>query len=220
MHPVHVLHIGKTGGTAVKHALRPFADQGVFILHKHPHRLRDCPPDDLVFFVVRHPVDRFVSGFNSRLRRGRPRYDVAWTWRERLAFAAFGSPNQLAEAIGSRNPVTRAAARWAMRSIKHIGTPLSYWLDSVEYLTSRDRLIVGTVPTLGRDLADLLAVVGVTARADLPTDAVVAHATPPGMDVDLSARARANLAVWLADDIALYEWCVRAQATCRAPRDR
>lgn len=220
MRPVHILHIGKTGGTAVKHALRPFADQGVFILHKHPHRLRDCPPGDPVFFVVRHPVDRFVSGFNSRLRRGRPRYDVAWTWRERLAFTLFPSANSLAEALRARDPVTRAAARWAMRGIKHIGTPLSYWLDGVDYLTRRGRLIIGTVSTLDRDLADLLAVAGVSVPADLPTDAVASHATPPGMDVHLSARARANLAVWLADDVALYEWCVRAQATCRDPHGR
>ncbi|HEX8553351.1 MAG TPA: sulfotransferase family 2 domain-containing protein [Sphingomonas sp.] len=210
--PVHVLHIGKTGGTAVKHVLRPFADQGLFVLHGHAHRLRDCPADALVFFVVRHPVDRFVSAFNSRLRQGRPRHDVPWSRKERLAFRIFPSPNHLAEAIGSRNPLTRAAARWAMRGIGHVGTPLSYWLESADYLTNRGQVIIGTMHDLDRDLNRVLAIAGAPSRAILPSDPLTAHVTPPGMSTALSEQGRAHLTCWLKEDIALYEHCLTLAA--------
>jgi hypothetical protein len=212
MSPIHVLHIGKTGGTAVKHALSPFVDQGLFVLHQHPHRLRDCPDDAPVFFVVRHPIDRFVSAFNSRLRQGRPRYDVPWSRKERLAFQVFPSPNHLAEAIGSRNPVIRAAARLAMRSIGHVSSPLSYWLESADYLTNRGGLIIGMLDTIRDDLNRLLAIAGAPFRPALPSDPVAAHATPPGMSVELSDRGRANLTGWLKDDMVLYEHCLMLAA--------
>ena len=49
------------------------------MIHGHGVRLADVPLDDDVFFVIRHPLERFVSGFNSRLHRGRPLRDITWT---------------------------------------------------------------------------------------------------------------------------------------------
>ncbi|OHB36862.1 MAG: hypothetical protein A2Y09_07740 [Planctomycetes bacterium GWA2_39_15] len=50
---VHLLHIGKTGGTAVKYALKNhlITDKYVINLHRHKVRLRDLPKNDLVFFL-------------------------------------------------------------------------------------------------------------------------------------------------------------------------
>src|SRR6056297_3418392 len=68
--PVHFLHIRKAGGTAIKEALKDIAVKQNVILHPHKTRLKDIPEGEKVFFFLRNPVSRFVSGFNSRLREG------------------------------------------------------------------------------------------------------------------------------------------------------
>src|SRR5262245_57515857 len=95
---VHFVHIGKTGGTAIKRGLRnagfafwrpDLADEatptpfGRIRLHHHGFRLSDVPPGDYAFFCVRDPIDRFTSAFYARLAQGRPRYDIPWNDVER-----------------------------------------------------------------------------------------------------------------------------------------
>jgi hypothetical protein len=215
--PIHVLHIGKTGGTALKAALAPFAAEGKFVLHGHETRCRDCPPGSLIFFVVRHPLDRFVSAFNSRLRRGRPRFDYPWSLRQALVFSLFRSPNALAEGLGSRNPLVRLAARLSMGSIGHLRRRLSYWIDAGE-LERNPRLIIGTLETLDSDLRRLLAIAGIEEPVELPTDPVEAHATPPQFDRHLSAKAVRNLTDYFRLDLALYEACLRVRRASRFPQ--
>src|SRR5690242_20312382 len=91
----HFLHVGKTGGTAVREALAPYAEAGRFHLIFHPHRvtLHDVPEDDGFVFIVRDPLGRYVSGFYSRKREGRPYYDRPWNDAERAAFERFETPN-------------------------------------------------------------------------------------------------------------------------------
>jgi hypothetical protein len=214
--PIHVLHIGKTGGTALKAALAPFAAEGRFVLHGHATRCRDCPPGSRIFFVVRHPVDRFVSAFNSRLRRGRPRFDYPWSLRQAIVFTLFRSPCALAEGLGSRNPLLRLAAGLSMRAIGHLRRRLSYWIDAGE-LERNPRLIVGTVQTLDCDLRRLLAIAGIHETAELPTDPVEAHVTPPQFERKLSAKAVRNLTRYFRSDIILYEACLRARAAAHSP---
>ena len=82
--PVHFLHIGKTGGTAFKHAITTARRQNARLgaltpaLHLHPHtvHLRDIPKGDRFFFFLRDPISRFVSGFYSRKNQGHPRHFV------------------------------------------------------------------------------------------------------------------------------------------------
>jgi hypothetical protein len=209
--PIHVLHIGKTGGTALKVALAPFAAEGRFVLHGHATRCSDCPAGAWTFFVVRHPVDRFVSALNSRLRGGRPRFDNPWSLRQAIVFSPFRSPCALAEGLGSRNPLVRLAAGLSMRGIGHLRRRLSYWIDPAE-LERNPRLIIGTLETLDSDLRRLLGIAGIEQTAQLPTDPIEAHVTPSEFDRHLSAEAVRNLTNYFQSDIALYEACLRARA--------
>jgi hypothetical protein len=210
--PIHVLHVGKTGGTALKAALAPFAAQGKFVLHGHTTRCCDCPAGSLIFFAVRHPVDRFVSAFNSRLRRGRPRFDYPRSLRQAIVFSLFRSPCALAEGLGSRNPLVRLAAGLSMRSLGHLRRRLAYWIGDLGEIERNPRLIIGTLETLDSDLRRLLAIAGIEEEAELPTDPVEAHVTPPEFDRSLSAKAVQNLTSYFRSDIALYEACLRARA--------
>src|SRR3954468_20142447 len=60
---VHMLHVPKTGGTAVRAALEDARlPPGLrVLLHGHGMSLRNIPREDDVFFFLRDPVDRFVS---------------------------------------------------------------------------------------------------------------------------------------------------------------
>src|SRR6266550_2018742 len=87
----HFLHTGKTGGTAVKHAIGslPVEARAAIRLHDHGVTLMMVPEEEKVIFTTRDPIDRFLSGFFSRKRGGKPRYNVAWTAGEKAAFTRF-----------------------------------------------------------------------------------------------------------------------------------
>ena len=67
---IHFIHIPKTGGTALKVALKEsvVSDDVIIICHSHFMKLSYVPPGDQVFFFVRDPISRFVSAFNMRKR--------------------------------------------------------------------------------------------------------------------------------------------------------
>ncbi|MCP3675876.1 MAG: hypothetical protein GY829_15615 [Gammaproteobacteria bacterium] len=75
---IHLLHIRKTAGSALKKALLNdlISARYKIELHQHSFRLCDVPPGDKVIFVTRDPVSRYVSGFYSRQRMGKPRYHI------------------------------------------------------------------------------------------------------------------------------------------------
>jgi len=60
---LHFLHIGKTGGSAVKYAISQHSIDSRYEIHLHPHvvRLNDVPKGEKVFFLLRDPISRFIS---------------------------------------------------------------------------------------------------------------------------------------------------------------
>jgi len=220
---VHLLHVSKTGGTAVKHALRPHRSCRRHQLFLHPHgtRLRDIPPGDKVVFFLRDPVTRFVSAFNSRRNRGRPRYNVPWTAEEELAFGRFDSAGSLALALVSDDEEDRDAAVRAMRSIGLLRDRFDYWLESEDYLLSRsdDVLLIGLQESLDEDFEVLKDILHLPGSLVLPVDDVRAHrATPGGADA-LDNAARDALRQWYAADYRLLEACrgIRALSSPASP---
>jgi hypothetical protein len=205
----HFLHIRKTGGTAIKQALRELAEGNAMVrLHPHKTRLRDIPEGEKVFFFLRDPLTRFVSGFNSRLRQGKPRYDSPWDEKEKIAFGHFSTANDLAEALFT-GPLQKQAEQ-AMTDIRHINQPYAYWLESIAYVSSRisDLVYVGFQETLAADFERLKEILGLPRHCILPADAVQAHKTPEGYETTLTDQAVQNLKKWCAEDyayIALFE---------------
>jgi len=58
---IHFLHVNKTGGGMLKSAL---INTPVLIHHGHLLTLKDISKVDKVFFFLRNPIDRYISGFN------------------------------------------------------------------------------------------------------------------------------------------------------------
>lgn len=205
----HFLHVEKAGGTAIKAALRAAAgDRAAYHVVRHTHgvRMQDLPRSDHFFFVVRDPLERFVSGFLDRQRCGRPRYDRPWTRDEARAFARFRTPDELGRALG-RDGAEREAAVEAMRTIEHVRRPLTYWLGGVEALSRRlDRVLyIGVQDTLDQTvpvLGERLGLAGLT----LPTDPVAANRATGGAR-ELSEEAAEAITDWYRADVELVAYC-------------
>lgn len=201
----HFLHVRKTGGSAIGHALAPIAQAHRIVIHGHAVRLADIPGDDGVFFFLRDPVERFVSGFNSRWRHGRPLRDLTWTAGEERSFAHFQSPNALAEALGACDPERAALARYAMRNINHVSSSFTDWFTLEELASRREHIVLlGLQAHLDADFEVIKRRLALPDSVKLPADPVFAHRTPPGCDAVLTPTARANVAAWYAGDVAFY----------------
>ncbi len=211
---VHFLHIRKTGGTAVVDALTPVAQRFHLVLHPHSTKLSDIPRDHRVFFFVRHPIPRFVSGFWSRFRKGRPRHNYEWNEAEREAFSHFQNANDLAEALSASDQKRVFQARAAMRGISHIRSTFTEWFSGEQELDDRldSIVLVGLQEKLRADFDHLKGLLNLPQTLSLPEDDVRAHRTPPEFDRRLSPLAERNLAEWYAVDIRFYEHCLQVRS--------
>ena len=190
---MHFIHIGKTGGSAIKHALRPFYKAGAemalgpIVLHRgHEFRLKDVPRGDLAIFCVRDPLSLFVSAFYSRLRKGQPKDYFEWSPGEAAAFARFSTPQALAGALVSRMTRSAQAAKQAMRSIQHMRALRRRFLQPREVRAHRRQIAyIGRQETLDDDWHRIRALLGLPAEADLPPDRRSRTAAPvrrPALD--------------------------------------
>lgn len=215
---VHFLHIGKTGGTAVRDTLQhhTLTPKYKIFLHGHHFALSRVPVGDKCFFVLRDPISRFVSGFYGRQRMDRPRYDLPWLPSEELAFGRFHTPNQLACALSSPDSDARAAAEAAMGGISHVRSSYWKWFRDEAYFLSRrdDILFVGYQETLSQDFDQLRQLLGLPDSVALPQAGAKAHRNPDHLDKRLDEEAIANLRTWYARD---YEFLALCKAKFRQP---
>lgn len=215
--PVHALHISKSGGTAFRAALKPYERRGfrrIIRLHGHEESFEGVlrnDPGAKVFFIVRDPVARFVSGFNSRLRKGQPRMYTEWEPGEQMAFEIFKTPNELAEALSSESPATRRDAEWAIRMINHTRWNLNFWLHGAEFL-ERNReniLYIATTETLNEDFDVVKRLMNLPSSASMPDTDRDRHATPSGFSKHLSEEGLRNIRKHYAADYETYAWCLK-----------
>jgi hypothetical protein len=206
-----VLHIGKTGGTALKHVLKEHADVARYelLFRGHEVKLADVPPGEQLMFLIRDPLTRFVSAFNGRLREDRPRYHYPWRDEERTAFAIFETPDQLAVALSSDDPTRRAQAEAAMHGIGHVNTPYTFWFSDEAAFRARlrDVFFIGLQDRLDDDFELLRRKLGLPDGVSMPRDETASHRTPARFDGRLSAVGRANLERWYAFDVAFVHLC-------------
>ncbi|HTX46742.1 MAG TPA: sulfotransferase family 2 domain-containing protein [Solirubrobacteraceae bacterium] len=218
----HYLHIGKTGGTAIIAALGPLTDAGPYeiVLDGHDVDLRQIPAGEKFFFVVRDPLERFVSAFCDRQRRSRPRYDVGWTLEEERAYGLFSTPDSLGCALSSPDEGLRAAAHEAMTSIYHVRHSYWHWFEDPEYFNSRlgDVLFIMWLPSLHSLFPQLCAILGLREAPELPSDDVGAHRNPGSGSRYLSDCATQNLEQWYKRDYEFVRIC--SKLDCAAPELR
>ena len=215
---VHFLHIRKTGGSAIKEALKNIYETPAgytLWLHRHKTKLSHIPPGDKVVIFIRDPIDRFVSGFYSRKRQGRPKYYNPWNSIEELAFKLFDTPNELAKSLSSKDKERRTFAFKAMRGIRHVNTYIKDWVISKDYLLARqeDILFIGCQEYLVNDFEILKKLLGIPPKVTkLPEDPIKSHKSPLNVDKHLSPEAVKNLLEWYRGDYEIYRTLLNIRA--------
>lgn len=207
---VHFLHIGKTGGTSIKSVFLEkntifkkyrICKKYVFVMHKHKFYLEHVKENELAFFVIRDPIERYVSGFNSRLRQGRPRNFNPWKPKEKEVFEEFQTPNSLAEGLTHENPEKRMRAEKGMAAILHVRNSVWEWFANEDYfLKSRSKILfILRQANLKQDFLLFKQKIGIDI-GDLPDDPILSHKSPEGLDKHLSESAYSNLKNWYRRD--------------------
>lgn len=210
---VHFIHIGKTGGTAIKEAIKQYLVEAdckyAISLHSHHFKLSDLPNGESAFFFLRNPISRFISGFYSRQRQGQPRYFFPWSPEEKTAFKHFSTPNQLAMALSSSNTEEKEKAIAAMKSIKHVNNSYWKWFDNEEYFKSRlsDIFFIGFQENLIEDFEILKSKLSLPKDTKLPSGEASAHRNPASLDRTLTDEAIENLKQWYKDDFRFILLC-------------
>jgi hypothetical protein len=215
---VHLVHVSKAGGTALRYAIRaarvsaggqlesPWGD-----VRGHDHRFRfvDVGRGDKAVFAFRDPISRFLSGFYSRLRKGAPRHFSDWTEAEAQSFQWFSTPQALADALAEPSGETRRRAEFALQSIWHLNRPMTYWTGKPSYFRRHiDKVVyVARQETLDDDWERLKELLDLPREQMLPTDDVYAHRTAymPDDDRTISDKGVEALRSWYADDYELLE---------------
>jgi len=208
---VHFLHIGKTGGTTIKEALRHnlITDNYFIKLHHHNFRLKDVPKGHKIIFFLRDPISRFISGFYSRKRMGRPRINNPWCPNEEIAFTQFNTPNELAKCLSSKEKNIKTTAISAMREIDHVKSHFLDWFNDKNYFLSRisDVLYIGFQETLNQDFMNIKKILHLPEFVELPKDEVKSHKNPSHYDKHLDYDAKQNLRKWYKEDYEFLELC-------------
>lgn len=207
---IHFLHIGKTGGSAVKYVLKDFVKTPEYSLKLHGHEitLKDIPKGDSVIFFLRDPVSRFISGFYSRQRKGRPRYHSEWSPQEKEVFEHFTTPNEIAVSLANERAEDHALAIMAMQSVQHF-KPYKEWYVDFDYFESRfeDILFVGFQESLDADFMKLKKILKIPQSITLPTDDIIAHRNPKDINKSIDEKGVKALIKWYSDDYRFMSLC-------------
>lgn len=201
---IYMLHIRKTGGTAVKAA---FADVPWFIGYSHDMAIERVPSDGKILFAVRDPVERVTSAFYDRLREGKPGYDCPRLAQELGVFDVYQSITTIAEGLWSPDAPARARAAAALAAMDHTSCRYWDWLRSREVLAQLAERILYVLftPTLQVDINSALSRVG-KPSVNLSTDPTRAHVAPAEHRHAIPGHYRQALAKHYAAD---YD-CLRA----------
>jgi Sulfotransferase family len=219
---VHLLHLRKTGGTALKHALAPHQILPGHVLYFHPHRIKleHIPGGDRIMFVTRDPVSRYVSGFLSRLRQGAPSHDVPWRGDEEWAFSQFPTPNALALALDPQHPAHENARR-AMNAISHIRYGYWEWFGDEAALEARqeDILFIGRLEHFAADFEALGKSLNLPPNVSLPADAKGANRSQSSSEKTpiLELAAVEWIKHWYARDYDFLDFCENWRAAQGGP---
>jgi hypothetical protein len=168
-------------------------------------------PEMPVFFSVRRPETLFVSGFNSRLREGKPRYDIPWTPKERAVFSLFKSPNELAEALSAGDLRLQESAKSSMGTIRHVRNGLAWCLGGIDAL-ERNRAQIAFIllqEQLEHDVGSFMEHIGTPIELAEVSPRERIHASMPGDQTALSDTGMANIRRWYGADLEIYDWCMK-----------
>ena len=100
--------------------------------------------------ILRDPLERTISGFNSRLRQGRPTYTSLWKPAEAVVFAHFPDVRRYLDALIADDDWSLSACAYARRHVSHLRWNYRYYFRSPEAVREQRRADRPRRPDRGR----------------------------------------------------------------------
>ncbi|MEM8754433.1 MAG: sulfotransferase [Pseudomonadota bacterium] len=206
--PEHVfVHIPKTGGSSVERALTLIAKAGGRPPTRFPPMIdldaaEELAPDARFVCVLRDPLERLISAFNSRLRQGRPRYHSPWRPAEATVFAHYRRVEAFLDGLLSDDPFDVSMADFAFSQIGHLKRGYAFYFGDAEAAARRAErfALIGEMDRMEAFFAELLKLSKAPATL-LPEIAPPVHAAPEraraivaALGEEKTARLRRRLA--------------------------
>lgn len=219
------LHIPKTGGSGVRQLGHAAIERGQPFPCCFSHdwtvaEIRRRFPQMRLAFILRDPLERVISGFNSRLRQGRPTYRSLWKPAEAAAFAHFPDVRRYLDALLADDELSRSACAYAQRHITHLRWNYRFYFRGLGALREHaDHLaLIGRIEATDAFIEALLAEAGIAPEdiAGLYERRHEAQIRASSVLAGYSEGDVARLRATLADDYAIYEALLRLG---RTPRD-
>lgn len=219
---LHFIHIGKTGGSAIKHVLKRSKNAhwpgqspegiretpyGRIVLHPHAYKLKDVPEGEFAFFCLRDPIDRFFSAWYSRQTEGRPRYYIPWSDEERRAYEVYPTPQLLVGDLASGDEERHQRAVWALDHIIHMKAMWRKlaWPKNLERVLPKI-VYIAKQETLDQDFENLKTLLQLPEGLHLPRGKAAHKRTDP-VDTSLDDAGRKALQRHYAPDYELIRRC-------------
>jgi hypothetical protein len=218
------MHIPKTGGSGIQELCRKLASNGEPFPCCFPHRWTFAEihrrfPRIRVALILRDPLERTISSFNSRLRQGRPTYKSLWKPAEAAAFAHFPDIRRYLDALIADDDLSLSACAYAQRHVRHLHWNYRYYFKSPEAVAEHaDHLVlIGRIERTDDFIDALLAEAGLAPEsvAGLYERRHEAQIRPSKVLAGYSEGDIARMRARLADEYAIYDALL---ALGRAPR--
>jgi len=126
-------------------------------------------PQARIIVVLRDPLERIISGFNFRLREGRPQ-GHPWTANEAIAFGHFGDAESFLDALCSDAPRHISALGFCFRNINHLRRGYKFHFGDLdkEPLSSTEKLRPIRIENIERSLKSLVAELNLIQSENFP----------------------------------------------------
>lgn len=162
------LHVPKTGGSGLNDLFagmrRARLRRPMYLSHHFDFAaFAELAPGARLILVLRDPLERMASGFASRQRMGRPRYNAPWTPGEAAAFMAYRSPEAMFRACLSDDDHDISMSTFALAHIRHVRRGFAHYFGSADAVAARPErfALVGDMGDMAGfvdRMADLLGV--------------------------------------------------------------
>jgi hypothetical protein len=203
-------HIGKTAGTKINLLFKKNVSENINIIKtQHDLKKRHINLNQKYFFSIRSPINRFVSGFYSRKKKGQPRIYKEWSAEEKIAFKKFKSANQLAESLFLKNKKGQDAIR-AIQSIEHCNSDQIDWFSGSDFFGNNPPLSIIRHEFFEHDIILLCKKLNIKKeilKKIKKEIKIKEHYNNYNKIKPLSKKAIFNLKKWYVKDVYFYKYC-------------
>ena len=214
------LHIPKTGGSSIMRFFESnyeaIKTMPVPLFHSWTLDLiNNYFPSMKLIFAIRDPLERTISGYQSRLRMGTPEYYVPWRNKEAIAFCMYRSVPEFLDGLLDDSDYHISATTYLLDSVMAISWNYNYYFNSAADVEKLGHCIgtIAELSSLDKLISSLIdnGIIQLNAEADqcqIKQNLLKAHRSKNSSDSYLkhySSEDIAKMKARLQDEYEIYD---------------